>query len=262
MKELLTQGIICVKDELEIEYQLCEIDYRLWENEEFEYRFRPNYSVIDLLGPPLFQGIPGLNLDLRKEEYVRRNRVPVFISERSPGPNRENLWELLEECGMDYLNQLEWLIRTDMKYSGDPLYVKAVSPDSTADLICIDQELAGAKRSADRIRRILAYICRGSNIRYEGFAIDDSNRRSCYELLYRLYEKEAGYLRERQRAGVEKAKLAGKYRGRKPVSLSFSEFDQMYQAYKRKQVSAEEAAKRLGISKSTFFRRARRYFSD
>ena len=257
MRELLTQGIICVKDELGIEYQLCEIDYRLWENEEFEYRFRPNYSVMELLGPPLFQGIPGLNLDLRKEEYVRRNRVPVFISERSPGPNRENLWELLEECGMDYLNQLEWLIRTDKKYSGDPLYVKAAGDNKEA-LICIDQELAGSKRSADRLRRILAYICKGSNIQYEGFSIDDSNRKSCYELLRRLYEKEATYLREQQRAGVEKAKRAGKYRGRKPVSLSFSKLDQAYYAYKRKQISAEEAAKQLGISRSTFFRKVRK----
>ncbi len=258
MKELLTQGIICVKDELGIEYQLCEIDYHLWENEEFEYRFRPNYSVIELLGPPLFQGIPGLNLDLHKEEYVRRNRVPVFISERSPGPNRENLWELLEACGMDYLNQLEWLIRTDMKYSGDPLYVKAASDGTGEEMICIDQELAGAKRSADRIRRILAYICKGSRIQYDGFAIDDSNRKSCYELLHRLYEKETGYLKAQQKVGVEKAKRAGKYRGRKPVSLSFSKFDQVYQEYRTKQISAEEAAKELGISRSTFFRKVKK----
>ncbi len=258
MKEILTQGIICVKDELEIEYQICEIDYRLWENEEFEYRFRPNYAVIELLGPPLFQGIPGLDLDKRKEEYVRRNRVPVFISERSPGPNRENLWELLEACGMDYLNQLEWLIRTDMQYFGDSLYVKAVPADNASDLICIDREIAGAKRGADRIRRILAYICKGNNIQYEGFSIDDSNRKSCYELLYRLYEKETGYLRECQRNGVEKAKLAGKYRGRKPISVSVFKLDEVYQAYKRKQISAEEAARQLGISRSTFFRKVRK----
>lgn len=64
-----------------------------------------------------------MDLDLRKKEYIRRNRVPVFISERTPSKNRENLIELLDACGMDYLNRLEWLIRTDTRYAGDSLYV-------------------------------------------------------------------------------------------------------------------------------------------
>lgn len=57
---------------------------------------------------------------------MRENVVPVFISERTPGENREDLWELLEECGVQYLNRLEWLIRTETRYSGDGMYVQAI----------------------------------------------------------------------------------------------------------------------------------------
>lgn len=71
-----------------------------------------------------FQGIPGLDLDLKKKSYTRENVIPVFISERAPAKNREDLWELLEKCDMQYLNPVEWLIRTNTQYPGDKLFVK------------------------------------------------------------------------------------------------------------------------------------------
>ena len=64
----------------------------------FTYVFTPYYEVIDLLSPPVFQGIPGLNLDRRKPVYVRDNRVPVFIGERAPNINREDLWHVLSKA--------------------------------------------------------------------------------------------------------------------------------------------------------------------
>lgn len=79
--------------------------------------------MIDLLAPQYFQGILGLDLSLKKKSYLRENIVPVFISERTPGENREDLWELLKACDMNYLNRLEWLVRTKTRYSGDEMYV-------------------------------------------------------------------------------------------------------------------------------------------
>ena len=90
MKSSVSKGIICLKDELNIEFRVCVIEYILNEDETFEYRFYPNYDVISLLSDNLFQGIPGLNLDLKKEVYIRKNILPVFISERVPSKNRED----------------------------------------------------------------------------------------------------------------------------------------------------------------------------
>lgn len=100
MKEHTTRGIICLKDDYGIEYRVSKITYTIYENEEYEYRFIPNYAVIDLIDPSLYMGIPGLNMDLRKEVYVRKNIEPTFITERSPSKNREDLWELLDSVGM------------------------------------------------------------------------------------------------------------------------------------------------------------------
>ena len=41
-------ALICLKDDLGIEYVVSSIEYKIWKNEEFEYRFRPKFSVIDL----------------------------------------------------------------------------------------------------------------------------------------------------------------------------------------------------------------------
>ena len=140
MKEMKTTGIICLSDDLHIEYKIAKIEYTERDDDSFTYVFTPYYNVIDLLSPPVFQGIPGLDLDLRKPEYVRENTIPVFISERAPNKNRENLWELLENEEMKYLNQLEWLIRTKMQYSGDRLYVKKISVDDEKQCIELDRK--------------------------------------------------------------------------------------------------------------------------
>ena len=144
MNQHTTKALICLTDDLGIEYVVSEIEYTIRESEEFEYIFRPNYAVIDLLDASLFQGIPGLDLDKGKDEYVRKNVVPTFISERAPGSNREELWRLLADCDMEYLNQLEWLTRTDTQYGGDRLYVRKTTSSYEASI-----SFDGLKRNAD-----------------------------------------------------------------------------------------------------------------
>lgn len=245
-----TQALICLKDDLGIEYVICRVEYRVWESEEFEYRFMPLYSVIDLLDPGIFQGIPGIDLDRRKPVYVRKNIVPTFISERSPGSSREELWKLLEDCNMQYLNQLEWLARTNTHYAGDRLYVRKTTSPYESD-ITFDK----LKRTVDIQKRLLEYICAGRTFSYEGFGIDDSNRSVCYNLLYRLFRRENGRIRNLQADGIRRAKADGKYQGRKPIMIDDPAFNEVASKYKNKQIGANDAAKKLGISLSTFYRR-------
>lgn len=72
MKSFESRGTICLKGQNNFIYKICKITYRLFEDESFEYVFEPNYFLIDLLDSKYFQGIPGLNLDLKKQEYIRK----------------------------------------------------------------------------------------------------------------------------------------------------------------------------------------------
>lgn len=259
MNSYKINALICLKDDLGIEYTVSAIEYEIWKNEEFEYRFKPNYSVIGLLNTSLFQGIPGIDLDLRKEVYVRKNSIPTFISERAPAHNRQELWELLEDCNMQYLNQLEWLIRTNTKYIGDRLYVRKPYTQSFSDTLNLDNEISKVKRSYDILRKLLECICAGFNIEYDGFKINDDNRKTCYDLLYRLFRPEAERLRKLQGDGIDKAKSDGKYLGRKSINIDDTKLYEVWHKYKNKKLTLEEATKLLNISISTFYRKTKNF---
>ncbi len=122
MKSVIKKGFICVKDEYNIVYRVCLLTHIENDDGTFRYEFRPNYFVISLLDSNLFQGIPGLNLDLKKEVYVRENILPTFISERVPSKNREDLYDLLKSVNLTYIDPIEYLCRTTYKYFGDNFF--------------------------------------------------------------------------------------------------------------------------------------------
>ena len=58
MREIVTHGDICLKDEYNLVYKVADIIYTEREDESFVYEIRPDYSVISLLKPTDYQGIP------------------------------------------------------------------------------------------------------------------------------------------------------------------------------------------------------------
>lgn len=258
MRENTTKGLICLRDDYEIEYKIALITYTEREDESFTYTFRPYYNVIDLLQPPVFQGIPGLNLDLKRECYVRENRIPVFISERTPGKNREDLWELLEAVGMEYLDPLEWLIRTDMRYPGDRFYVRRYSPQDDSRCVRLGNENQ-AERASTYSRYLLDLICQGHDVRAEFYQIDDSNRKEYYHLLMTMYRKEADYLKNKRIEGIRQSAACGNYRGRVRIQIDEVKAEEVFGLFEKNKISEEEALKRLEISRATFYRRLREF---
>lgn len=157
MKSFESVGTICLKGQNNFIYKICKITYRLFEDESFEYVFEPNYFLIDLLYSKYFQGIPGLNLDLKKQEYIRKNIIPTFISERVPQKNREDFYELLEKLNMKSMDPIEYLIRTDEQYFGDNLFV---IPYESKKKVFINN-INGNKTNIFIMKQILEAICNG-----------------------------------------------------------------------------------------------------
>jgi hypothetical protein len=258
MREIVTRGDICLKDEYNLTYKVAEITYTEREDESFVYEIKPNYSVISLLNSTDFQGIPGLDMDLKKESYIRENVIPVFISERAPAKNREDLWDLLKECNMQYLNQLEWLIRTNTQYSGDKLFVqrpenKTIEIESISNL---------GDRSAVICRKVLEAICYGNDVVTQSLIIDDRNRKQCYDLLIALYSTERKFLVSRRNIGIKQSAKNGNYKGRAKIKLDRLASQEVFLDYQTKKINSTMAAKRLGISNSTFLRRYRAYIQS
>ena len=75
---------------------VAQIDYQEFDEENFQYVISPYWEIVDGLPASVFQGIPGIDMDLRLETYYRVNYIPTFIAERTPSENREDVWELLD----------------------------------------------------------------------------------------------------------------------------------------------------------------------
>lgn len=105
---------------------VAQIDYQEFDEDNFQYVISPYWEIVDDLPASVFQGIPGINMDLRLERYYRVNYIPTFIAERTPSKNREDLWEIMEKVGLDYYDRFEWLIRTTMRSANDNLIVERV----------------------------------------------------------------------------------------------------------------------------------------
>lgn len=240
MNSHTTSGMIVYADRLSIAYQICRLDYICYEDESFEYIFTPDYGMIDLL-PKEFQGIPGIDLGLRRETYIRKNVIPVFISERTPGENREDKWALLEEVGMDYLDPVEWLLRTDRKYFGDRLTMVRCSDDK--EPIIVDSKDIAASRYC---RQVLNGIGTRKEVIVDGVRIDDSAKKTlCHVLRSALMSD------KRSSAPTKEG------RGRKRVDVDSVSIIRAVDQIKYGLRTSDQAAKELGISKATLYRRIR-----
>lgn len=80
-------------------------------------------EIIKHLPKGLFQGIPGLNLDLGRESYYRVNIIPSFINMRTPNEKRDNVNELMQSVGLDYYDRFECLLRSEIRCGNDNLFV-------------------------------------------------------------------------------------------------------------------------------------------
>ena len=250
MRAFVSKGLICVKDSFNLIYNVCTITYEEREDESFKYIFEPNYSVIDLLTSRYFQGIPGLNLDLRRKEYIRENIIPTFISERVPQKNREDYYELLEEVNLEYMDPIEYLIRTKLQYCGDNFFCIAYK-DKELDTF---ENFNMFDNNNSLIKKILLSICMGNDVSFNGEIINDSNRKFAYDILIGIYSRSKEANKQAQANGINKAKKESKYKGRKPKDVNEVKFLELLDKVEKKKMTSKEASNNLGISIDKYYR--------
>lgn len=247
--KVISKGIICLKNN-NIEYYLCTIEYHLNSNGTFKYVFKPNYEVIDLLRIEDFDGIPGLDISLRKEEYIRDNMIPTFISERVPSENREDYFDLLKERNMEYMDPVVYLIRSKKFYSGDYLYVKEYEDKKTLT-ISVDKDRLNTKGV---IKNILQEIAKGNDVVIDGVLEKGENKQRLFKVLMSLYNKWNKDIKTNQMLGISHAKKNDVYKGRKPKSVESIKLKELYEKVKRKEISSKKAAELLDISIYKYYR--------
>lgn len=168
----------------------------------------------------------------RQQEIMSDYGVDRIFSEKISGANtdRPQLKAML-----DYVRE------------GDTLYVESISRlgRSTKDLLNIIDSLTA---------KGVTLISNKENI--------DTNSptgKFMLTVFAALSQLEREQLRQRQREGIEIAKVQGKYTGRKPISIDWTKFGQLYVEWKLKKITARDFMKKMDLTANTFYRRVREY---
>lgn len=168
----------------------------------------------------------------RQQEIMGNYGVERIFSEKISGVNtdRPQLKAML-----DYVRE------------GDTLYVESISRlgRSTKDLLNIIDSLTA---------KGVTLISNKENI--------DTNSptgKFMLTVFAALSQLEREQLRQRQREGIEIAKVQGKYTGRKPIPIDWTKFGQLYGEWKLKKITARDFMKKMDLTSNTFYRRVREY---
>ena len=253
---------------------VAQIDYQEFDEENFQYVISPYWEIVDGLPASVFQGIPGIDMDLRLKDYYRVNYIPTFISERTPSESREDLWELLESVGLDYYDRFEWLLRTNMRAANDNLIVERRRMEETVkqfasgvisglqygDKVIVESLETIADTTAGLADGMFSIVAGGVDvITQSGQVLVDAMTRAAmvpYMITQRIISR-----RERaanRQEGIEQAKKQGKYTGRKPIEVDENALRQVARELDEGLITVEEAMKRVKInSRSTFYRKMR-----
>ncbi|MCC8075487.1 MAG: recombinase family protein [Clostridiales bacterium] len=155
--------------------------------------------------------------------------------------------------------------------------------DLGVELIFIDR-MSGKTRNRPELNRMLEFMRERDTVIVESISRFARNTRDLLELMDQLQRKnvefvskkeaidtttptgrfmmtvfgavaelEREYILQRQQEGIAIAKRNGIYKGRRPIERP--EFDEVVSRWRRKELTATEAMKRLNMTKSTFYRR-------
>ena len=153
------------------------------------------------------------------------------------------------------------------------------------DEIYIDR-MSGKNTERPELKRMLSFVRQGDTVIVESISRFARNTRDLLELVEQLTAKgvefvsqkeaidtttptgkfmltvfgavaelEREYILQRQREGIAIAKEQGKYTGRK--SAQYPDFDVVVSRWRKGELTAVQAMKRLGMTSSTFYRHVR-----
>lgn len=190
--------------------------------------------------------------------YVRvsskdQNEDRQQIAMKRAGVYEKNIY-VDKQSGKDFCRpQYKKLIRKIKK--NDVIYIKSIdrlgrnyeeilqqwrkiTKEKEADIVVIDMPLLDTRRGKDLMRTFLSDIV--------------------LQILSFVAENERSNIRQRQAEGIAAAKAKGVKFGRPTIPLP-ENFDSVYSAWRRKEITLQQAAASCNMPKGTFYGKAQKY---
>ena len=148
-------------------------------------------------------------------------------------PQYKKLLRKLNEGAILYVKSIDRLGRN---YTEIQEQWRIISKEKKADIVVIDMPLLDTRRGKDLLGTFLSDIV--------------------LQVLSFVAENERSNIRQRQAEGIAAAKARGVRFGRPQIPMP-DNFYEVYRRWKEKELSLQEAARLCGMSKTTFYDRAR-----
>ena len=160
---------------------------------------------------------------------------------------------LMEQLGVDEV----YIDRMSGKNTNRPELQKMLAYVRKGDTVIVESISRFARNTRDLLELVEKLTVKGVEFVSKKEAIDTTTPTGKFMLTVfgAVAELEREYILQRQREGIAIAKANGVYKGRK--SLQPPEFEKVTAKWRNVQITAAEAMRQLGMSKSTFYRRVK-----
>lgn len=175
----------------------------------------------------------------------------IRVSTRDQNTARQEV--LLAELGVEEL----YIDHMSGKSSDRPELKKMLDYVRCGNTVIVESISRFARNTRDLLDLVEQLTAKGVEFISKKEAIDTTTPSGKFMLTVfaAVAELEREYILQRQREGIEIAKQQGKYTGRKPIT--HPDFDRVCAQWKRGEITAAEAMRKLGMKSSTFYRKVK-----
>ena len=175
----------------------------------------------------------------------------VRISTREQNTARQD--KLMEDLGVERV----FTDRMSGKNTERPELQKMMDFVREGDSVTVESISRFARNTKDLLELTTALEAKGVQFISQKESIDTITPPGKFMLTVfgAMAELERAYILDRQAEGIAIAKAEGRIKGRPKKQIK--EFESIYNAVKNGELSATKAAKQIGISRSTWYRRAK-----
>ena len=175
----------------------------------------------------------------------------IRISTTDQNTARQEL--LMEQLGVDEV----YIDRMSGKNTNRPELQKMMEYVRRGDTVIVESISRFARNTRDLLDLVEKLSAKGVEFVSKKEAIDTTTPIGKFMLTVfgAVAELEREYILQRQREGIAIAKANGIYKGRKPIQPP--ELEKIMARWQRREITAAEAIRQMGMSKSTFYRKVR-----
>lgn len=160
---------------------------------------------------------------------------------------------LMESLGVDEV----YIDRMSGKSADRPELKKMMEYVRQGDTVIVESISRFARNTRDLLDLVERLTAKGVEFVSKKEAIDTTTPTGKFMLTVfgAVAELEREYILQRQQEGIAVAKGQGKYKGRKPIN--HSDFPKVVADWRKGDLTATQAMRRLGMSKATFYRKVK-----